>query len=74
MIGHIVSGIAGGVAGRHAVNKYNNRNRNPVTQETEPLLGNRLGGRPNVNRLIPSRTAEPRIEPEIQEIVDPKTG
>ena len=56
---HFVSGIAGCVADRHAVNRYANRNRHPVIPQTEPLLGNRLGGRPNVNRFVPSRTVEP---------------
>ena len=54
-IGNIASGVAGGIAGRAAGRAVANRlrNRNIGNQESQPLLGNRLGGRPGRNRLVP---------------------
>ncbi len=53
-VGHIISGIAGGIAGRTAVTRTRTRVR-PRNTEIEPLVGrgNRLGGPQNgESRLI----------------------
>jgi hypothetical protein len=64
--GHIIIGIAGGIAGRTAVTQTRTRVR-PRNTEIEPLVGrgNRLGGEGERSRLIDS---------EIQLANDPLTG
>jgi hypothetical protein len=67
--GNIISGTLGGIAGRSAGRTIGNRirNRNTTRQpEQQPLSnGQRLGG---------SRSGRSRLNPEIQETIDPSTG